>query len=99
MNSTTIGSHVIQDSRWLTTLGDETRRRRYIHRRFNAQQIGLGPASKLTNFATVSTMASMGHIEEFEPGHADWQQWHERLLFYLDANNIDVPEKQRSVFF
>jgi len=64
----------------------------------NVQQASLGPASKPTNFATVSTMASMGHIEEFAPGHADWQQWHERLLCYLDANNIDVPEKQRSVF-
>ena len=42
-------------------------------------------------------MARHGAIGEFDPTKEDWSTYSERLKFYLEANDVEEPAKQRAV--
>ncbi|XP_064469269.1 uncharacterized protein K02A2.6-like [Ornithodoros turicata] len=44
-------------------------------------------------------MATLGHIEEFDPSSPErWDAYESRLTFYLEANGITDPARKRAVF-
>ncbi|KAG8181938.1 hypothetical protein JTE90_000049 [Oedothorax gibbosus] len=44
-------------------------------------------------------MAALGTIEPFDPANADaWDSYKERLEFFLLANDVTEPDKERAVF-